>query len=463
MSYLWIQGGNKLEGKLPVSGAKNSVLPLLAASVLFREECVIHNIPDLTDVQAAVEILRSLGCTVRMQGSTAWIRAGGLGQTSLPKEWMGAMRSSILFLGPVLARLGRCSFCMPGGCSLGSRPIDMHLDGLKTMGARIIWDWDCLTACGKLKGNKLVLPYPSVGATENLILAALGAEGTTVIYNAAREPEIGDLIGFLTLGGARIYGRGTSMLQIEGGLPDGVEYTVMPDRMEAATFLAAAAATGGELCLSGARADHLEAVLQVLEASGCRLWCEPEAICLKGPDRLQSPGVIRTAPYPGFPTDAQAPLMAALTRAVGVTVFDETVFSHRYRHVPALRKLGADIRTAGTVASVCGVPELHGAYMTATDLRGGAAMAVGALAAQGESRIDGLSHIFRGYGSFHTRLRVLGAGVKIVEDEPADTCQGGIYNGLGTEGTEADGPEKAAPASEFQRFTPPNGGEPATP
>ena len=435
MAYLLIQGGKKLEGSLPVSGAKNSVLPLLAASILFREECVIHNIPELTDVWAAIEILRALGCQVRLQGDTVWIRAGELGRTDLPRERMGAMRSSILFLGPILARLGRCGFCTPGGCCLGNRPIDMHLDGLRSLGAEIRWESDHLTAYGKLKGNKLVLPYPSVGATENLILAALGAEGTTVICNAAREPEIGDLIGFLRAGGARICGAGTSVLRIEGGLPDGAEYVVMPDRMEASTFLAAAAATGSEVELTGARSDHLEAVLQVFEAAGCTVWRKQNGIGLRAPDRLKSPGVIRTAPYPGFPTDAQPPLMAALMRAEGVTVFEETVFSQRYRHVPALQKLGADIRTAGSVASVCGVPELRGASMTATDLRGGAAMVVGALAAWGESRIDGLSHIFRGYGDFHTRLCALGADVKIMEDEPAEVCQGGMYDGSGTERT----------------------------
>ena len=434
VAYLSVHGGKRLEGNLPVSGAKNSVLPLLASAVLFRGECVIHNVPALTDVEAALEILKALGCRLRVQGDTVWIRAGDLTQTALPRERMGAMRSSILFLGPVLARLGSCSCCPPGGCCLGSRPIDMHLDGLRTLGAEISWDLDCLTACGKLKGNTLVLPYPSVGATENLILASLGAEGTTVIYNAAREPEIGDLIGFLTAGGARIYGRDTSMLQIEGGLPDSAEYTVMPDRMEAATFLAAAAATGGEITLENARPNHLGEVLWALTGAGCTIRTEPQGLYLKAPERLQSPGVIRTAPYPGFPTDAQAPLMAALMKAEGVTVFEETVFSQRYRHVPALRKLGAHIRTAGTVASVCGVRQLHGAEMTATDLRGGAAMVIGALAAQGESRVYGLHHIFRGYGNFQTRLCSLGAEVSIIEKESADLCQEGTYHGLGTEG-----------------------------
>ena len=440
MESIIVEGGRPLEGKVSVSGAKNSVLPLLAAAILFRGGCLLHNCPRLSDVAAAAEILEHLGCRVDHTGHSIWVDAQGLCRDEIPQALMERMRSSILFLGPLLARTGQCTLYEPGGCCLGARPIDLHLAGLEALGAEFTWDRDRLVCRGRLRGGVVTLPFPSVGATENLILAALGAEGTTTIYHAAREPEIGDLIGFLTAGGARIYGAGTSMLQIEGGFLDAAVYTVLPDRMEAATFLAAAASAGGDLCLERTRPGDYGPVTEVLRAAGCRIAEGTGEIRIHAPERLQSVPPIRTAPYPGFPTDAQAPVMAALLRSQGITVFEETVFADRYRHVPALQALGGRIQVSGAIAALTGVPELHGAVMEATDLRGGAAMVVGALGAQGTSRIGGVRHILRGYEEFARRLAAVGAKIRM-EHEAADGCYGGLYYGLGRTGKAAQ--EKA--------------------
>ena len=439
-TYL-VEGGRPLDGSVEIHGAKNSALPILAGTLLCDGETVLENCPRLTDVFAACRILTHLGCRCTVQEHTVTVQVRDLCADTIPEVLMQEMRSSIIFLGAVLGRSGSCHLSYPGGCELGARPIDLHLAGLEALGAEFSWDRDRLVCRGKLRGGAVTLPFPSVGATENLILAALGAEGTTTIYHAAREPEIGDLIGFLTAGGARIYGAGTSMLQIEGGFPDAAAYTVLPDRMEAATFLAAAASAGGALCLERTRPGDYGPVIQVLRAAGCRIEEGPGEVRIHGPERLQSVPPIRTAPYPGFPTDAQAPVMAALLRAQGVTVFEETVFADRYRHVPALRALGGRIQVSGAIAAVTGVPELHGAAMEATDLRGGAAMVVGALGAQGTSRIGSVQHILRGYEDFARRLAALGATIRM-EHERAECCHGGLYYGLGRTG---EGAQEKAP------------------
>lgn len=436
MESIIVEGGRPLEGKVSISGAKNSVLPLLAAAILFRGGCLLHNCPRLSDVAAAAEILEHLGCRVDRTGHSIWVDAQDLCRDEIPRALMERMRSSILFLGPLLARTGRCTLYEPGGCCLGARPIDLHLAGLEALGAEFSWDRDRLVCRGKLRGGAVTLPFPSVGATENLILAALGAEGTTTIYHAAREPEIGDLIGFLTAGGARIYGAGTSMLQIEGGFPDAAAYTVLPDRMEAATFLSAAAAAGGDICLDRMRPEDIRPVTQVFRAAGCRITEGKTELRIASAHPLQSVPPIRTAPYPGFPTDAQAPVMAALLRAKGVTVFEETVFADRYRHVPALRALGGNIQVSGAIAALTGVAELHGAQVEATDLRGGAAMVVAALSARGRSRIGNVRHILRGYEDFAQRLASLGAEIRM-ENETAQSRYGGWYYGLGRTGRPA--------------------------
>lgn len=413
MEELIIRGGRPLAGELRPQGAKNSVLPLLAASLLFTKGCTLHNCPHLSDVESAVEILKALGCKVAWEGRSISVDAGDLREDEIPEALMRTMRSSILFLGPLMARLGRCRLSQPGGCVLGKRPIDLHLSGLKTLGAEVTQKDGSVTCGGTLTGGTIALSYPSVGATENLILAALGAVGTTTIYNAAKEPEVGDLIGFLTAGGAKIYGRGTSMLQVEGGLPEGASYEVMPDRMETATYLSAVAGCGGEVLVRGAVAGYLEPVIHCFALAGCRFREEEQLLALQAPKRLNSTYPVRTGPYPAFPTDAQAPFMAAMLRADGVTVIEENIFADRYRHVPALRALGGDIRTQGTVAVIHGVEHLRGTYLEATDLRGGAAMAVGALQAQGESHLCRIEHILRGYEDFPGKLSALGAEIEI--------------------------------------------------
>lgn len=383
-------------------------------------------------MNAALEILESLGCRVQHYGHTIVVDSTVLSANRISREAMARMRSSILFLGPLLARTGEGKVHQPGGCPLGERPVDLHLRGFNALGVETWWEEGRLTCCGKLKGGTCVLSYPSVGATENLIMAALGAEGETTICNAAKEPEIVDLIGFLCASGARISGGGTGTVQITPGPLHGVEYAVMPDRAEAATWLAAAAATGGEVALRGIYPQLLASVLDRYMAAGCVLWKDEDMLAIRAPERLNAVGVIRTGPYPGFPTDAQAPVMASFLRAKGITVFEETVFSDRYHHVPAFRSVGANITTESTLAVVTGVERTHGAQMWATDLRGGAAMVVAALAAEGHSRVFGLEHIRRGYENLTEKLCGLGARIEEVKDEPAGDCQGGSYHEQGS-------------------------------
>ncbi len=425
MEQFRITGGTPLKGELPISGAKNSVLPLLASTVLFRKGAIIHGCPKISDVDAAIDILNALGCRVRRIGDSIYVSSESLTRNTITENQMKSMRSSILFLGPLLARTGSCTFCQPGGCCLGDRPIDLHIAGLRKMGADLCDDNGGLICCGKLKGKTIVLPFPSVGATENLVMAALGAQGTTTLCNVAKEPEIGDLIRFLNLGGAHISGGGTSVLQIQGGFPDFCEYRVMPDRMEAATYLAAAVATSGNVLLKDIDPCLLAPVLLKYRQAGCELRLERDKIYLKAPGRVGSCGLIRTAPYPGFPTDAQAPVMASLLKSDGVTVFDETVFTSRYRHVPALLEMGGDIKVGSSLAFLTGCERIKGARMTATDLRGGAAMVVAALGAEGTSLIDGVCHLHRGYGNMVEKLRSLGGNIDSVQEEAAVGCEEG--------------------------------------
>lgn len=407
MRSLIIRGGRPLAGEIPISGSKNAVLPMLAATVLFREPCLIRNVPDLTDVDAALEILTILGAKVCRRGTDLEIDPRSVSRWEIPRELMVRMRGSVFFAGPLLARFGRCRLTVPGGCPLGQRPVDFHAMGLKTLGAEE--DGDIYS--GSLTGGRIRLPYPSVGATENLILAALGASGTTTIQNAAREPEIVCLCGFLRSGGASVSGDGTDTLIVTGGLPDRGEHTVIPDRMEAATYLCACASAGGAIRLNGAEHSHLTAVLDALERAGCRLKRQTEFIEIKS-GALYSPGIIETAPYPGFPTDAQAPFMAAMLRLRGEAIIRETVFDGRMAHVSGLRAMGGRIRREGNIALITGVNRLLGAEVTATDLRGGAALVCAALAAEGESIVRGMHHILRGYGHFTEKLRALGADIR---------------------------------------------------
>jgi len=412
-----VSGGNKLQGSVRLSGAKNSVLPILAASLLNRGESLIENCPDLSDVQASMEILCHLGCVVKKDGKTIYIDSRPMNRCDIPDELMRKMRSSVIFLGPILARTGCVDMCMPGGCELGSRPIDLHLAAMRKMGANVD-DSGGAVKCSslKLRGAEINLSFPSVGATENTMLAACLAEGDTVITNAACEPEIEDLQNYLCAMGAKVYGAGTSTVVIKGNyeLHDAV-HSVVPDRIVAATYMSAVCSAGGCVTIENAVPAHLKAITEVLSAAGCVIKEMPLGIVIESYNRPKAVPHIRTAPYPGFPTDAQAPVMAALLKAEGASVFVETIFENRYRHVGELMRMGADIRTEGRAAVVFGVENLGGAVMECTDLRGGAALVVAALGAEGESRICELKHIDRGYDSLEKDLKNMGAAIKRVE------------------------------------------------
>lgn len=420
MSVFRIEGGHPLSGTVRAQGAKNSVLPILAATLLAPGESVIHNCPRLTDVEYTLEILRRLGCRAEREGETVTVSAAAPTGWEIPDELMREMRSSVIFLGAILGRMGQAELSYPGGCELGPRPIDLHLSALRALGAEIDERGGRLSCRGALTGTDLTLSLPSVGATENIMLAAVGAEGTTTITNAAREPEITDLQNFLNTLGAEVRGAGSSVITIRGGRPlHGGEHTVIADRIAAATCLSAVAAAGGGARITGVDWRHLSTVTSVLAEAGCRIESTSDAITIRRTGRLKAVRPIRTAPYPGFPTDAQAIIMAALCTAQGATVFAENIFDSRYRHVDELARMGADIRVEGKVAVVYGVPELFGARVTATDLRGGAALAVAALGAEGETVLSGLRHVRRGYADLPADLRALGA--QVTEEEFRDS------------------------------------------
>lgn len=415
---LIVNGGRKLEGELRVHGAKNSALPLLSAAVLAHGETVLHNCPELTDVDAACRILTHLGCRCKRSGDTVTVDATNVSGYEIPDALMREMRSSIVFLGAVLGRTGRCRLSFPGGCELGARPIDLHLAALRQMGADIAEEHgylDC-TAAGGLHGAKITLSFPSVGATENILLAATAAKGFTEIHNAAREPEIVDLADCLGKFGAKIGGAGESVITVEG-VPraEPCEHSVIPDRIVAGTYLCAAAVTRGELILTRCEPRHMNGFIPVLEAMGARIYTYGGGkMYLSCNKRLNAPPTVRTMPYPGFPTDIQAPFTALCATAEGTSVFVETIFENRFRHIPELVRLGASIKTEGRVCVVQGVKRLSGAKVCAAELRGGAALVTAALAAEGTSEITGLGYIDRGYESLEGALRSVGADIKRV-------------------------------------------------
>ncbi len=414
MSVYEITGGGPLEGRLPVQGAKNSVLPILAAALLAPGESVIRNCPRLSDVAATLDILTLLGCRVRREGGDVVVDASQLSCDAVPEALTRAMRSSVIFLGALLARLGSACLAYPGGCELGPRPIDFHLAALRALGAEISEDGGCLRCRGRLQGRELCLPGPSVGATENAMLCACGCPGVTTLVGAAREPEIVDLQGFLRSMGAEVCGAGGSVMTVRGkGKPlHPAEYTVMGDRIAAATCLCAAAAAGGQVELTGLDPGTLTAVLSCLEEAGCTVWTQPDLIALEARAPLRGVRTVRTEPYPGFPTDAQAVLMAALAGGTGTTMFVENIFDSRYRHAEELIRMGADIRIAGRVAVVTGAGKLHGANVRGTDLRGAAALVVAGVAAEGVTTVSGLEYIRRGYEDLAGDLRDLGAKIR---------------------------------------------------
>lgn len=411
---IWhIRGGNTLEGACFVQGSKNATLPIIAASIISPARSELMNVPQLRDVDAALRILRHLGCTAEQRQNEVFIDSTYLSGSSIPHSLMEEMRSSVIFMGALLARCGEARLSLPGGCQLGKRPIDLHLSALRKMGAQIEEDGsEIYCRAERLRGAEIELPFPSVGATENIMLAACSARGRTVIRGAAREPEISALQDYLAAMGAKISGAGSDTVTIEGFAASGrAVCRIIPDRIVASTIACAAAAVGGNVEMRGVAPEHFSTVLYFLNQAGCDIISNNRAVRVKSTGRLKAPGEISTQPYPGFPTDAQPVLMAALLRAEGKTVITENIFENRYRQVPELRRLGADIITQGRRAEIWGVDCLHGTALNATDLRGGAAMIVAGLSADGETVIFDDGHITRGYERFDVRLRALGADI----------------------------------------------------
>ena len=415
MSKLLVTGRRKLSGEVYVQGAKNSALPVLAATILTKGENVIFNCPDLSDIDASVGILRYLGCSVSRSGGAMLINAEGINKSDIPDELMRKTRSSIVFLGAILARTGRARMSFPGGCEIGPRPIDLHLKALRQMGAVIREKHgylDC-TAPNGLKGTKIALSFPSVGATEDVMIAACFARGITTITNAAREPEICDLADFLNKCGAKISGAGEGVIVIEGVTSlNSASHSIIPDRIVASTLLSCAAVTNSKILLDGIVCSHLASVIPVFEEAGCKIKCTTGKLEISAPERLRAMKTVRTMPYPGFPTDAQAPVLAAACVADGTTVFVENIFENRYRHTGELVRMGANIKTVGKVAVVEGVNFLYGASVEAADLRGAAALVVAGLCAESQTVISGVKYLQRGYENFELTLSALGADIK---------------------------------------------------
>ena len=414
MEALVIQGGKRLEGTLRVDGAKNAALPILAASVLTEDEVQLHHVPDILDVRRMTDILRMLGCEVAWRGHEVTVRASSMNSSEMPDELSKQIRSSIFLLGPILSRFRRATVTYPGGCEIGLRPIDLHLSGLRALGVDVREEGGVIHCDGShMHAGEVHLDYPSVGATENVIMAAVCLPGTTTIHNAAREPEIVDLCRFLMAMGGRIRGAGSAAIQVDGVQRlHGVDYAPMPDRIVAGTLLCAGAITGGSIELTGAPVDDMHAITAKLREMGCSLHEEGDAIRLNAPARLTAFPILQTQPHPGFPTDMQAQMLSLLCASEGTGVVVENVFENRFTHGGDLNRMGARIICSGRTAIVHGVKHLTGARVTARDLRGGAALVLAGLKAQGETIVERAELIDRGYERLEHQLNRLGADVK---------------------------------------------------
>ena len=421
MDKIIVQGGRRLEGEVTVSGSKNAALPILISSLLTAEPCIYQAIPNLADIHTTLRLLSGLGVKLDRD---AWARGGGdltlqaegVGKLEASYDLVKTMRASFLVMGPLLARFGEARVSTPGGCAIGARPVNLHLKGLEALGATIEQDHGYIVArAARLRGAKIYLDLPSVGATENLLMAAALAEGTTVIENAAKEPEIEDLAAALNKMGARIDGAGLDIIKIEGVSElHGVTHRVIPDRIEAGSFVIAGALTGGEVSIKGARPAHLEAFLIKLKEAGLTLSADENSIEVKGNGKLKSVDVT-TLPYPGFPTDLQAQMMVLMAVADGVSVITETIFENRFMHAQELDRMGADIRLEGNRAVVRGVKELSGAPVMASDLRASVALILAGLVASGTTEISRVYHLDRGYERIEQKLSKLGARIERVK------------------------------------------------
>ena len=407
-----INGGHRLSGRVRVHGAKNAVLPIMAASVLAGDECRIYDCPRLSDVSHTINILERIGCRVDFSGDILKIDSSCASFWEIPEDLMREMRSSIIFLGALAGKMGRARMCAPGGCELGNRPIDLHIKALRELGLEVREENGFIEAVAdRMHSGDIHLSFPSVGATENIILAAVSLKGETTISNAAKEPEITDMCDFLNKMGAHIEGAGTEFIRITGTAHlHGAEHKIMPDRIVAATLMCSAMTTKSEIELLNVRSAHLGAIVSVLRDSGAKIEFFKDKMYIRAPEKMGSVDMIKTQVYPGFPTDAQSPVMAALCFAEGTSVIVENIFDSRYKIIPELRKMGADLLQDGRVAIIKG-QRLSGAHIRAMDLRGGAALAVAALGADGISELTGIHYIERGYVNLDEMLRDLGADI----------------------------------------------------
>lgn len=420
MEKIIVRGGRRLSGSVKVEGAKNAVLPVIAATLLASDgKCVIKDVPTLSDVYTINEVLRYLNANVGFKDNTVTVDASGVLREEAPFEYVRKMRASVLVMGSLLARNGRARVALPGGCAIGSRPIDQHLKGFEAMGAKVKVGNGFIEAEapeGRLHGAKIYLDFPSVGATENIMMAATLANGTTVMENCAKEPEIVDLANFLNKMGAKVRGAGTGTIRIEGvDVLFGCEHHIIPDRIEAGTFMVASAITGGNVLVRGAVPEHLTSLIAKMEEMGVIIEEEADGLRVIGPDNLKAVD-IKTMPHPGFPTDMQSQMMALLLHAKGTSMITETVFENRFMHVEEFRRMNADIKIEGRSVIMNGPSNLQGAEVAATDLRAAAALILTGLVADGITRVTELKHLDRGYVDFHHKLAALGADIERVTE-----------------------------------------------
>ena len=412
-SYI-VEGGERLEGEVNVSGSKNASLPIIAASILSGKTTTLYNVPNIYDTKTTLEILKLLGCTVTKKNGKIIIDSKNIKSQEIPNELMRKMRSSVILAGAILGRFKHAIFSYPGGCDIGTRPIDLHLKGFEKLGIKIEEGSGYIKcSCDKIVGNNIQLDFPSVGATENIILASIFAEGETIITNAAMEPEIIDLQNFLNKMGAKVEGAGTNVIKITGvkNLKN-VSYNIMPDRIETGTFLCLAVATKGNLILENTNAEHITPVITKLQEADCKIEIEKNKIKINSNKKIKALD-IKTMPYPGFPTDMQSVFVSLQTVAKGTSMMVENIFENRYKYVNELTRMGAKITVEGKVAIVKGVRKLSGAEVNSTDLRGGAALVTAALAARGKSKINNIEYILRGYENLDKKLKNIGAKIKI--------------------------------------------------